>query len=190
VIGLNKGDEKVEAVLVKDAQDIFDYIECRTPLPELNERNRERMRRLGHIFIDEGQFIDWLFDSVRLRMYQGFKFYITGLLRTWKMEPFSQIDRLLTLADDIHVMHGYCEVCGRDASENQRLVRVGRRLSPVDYSEPIIAVGGKGNRGAVKNEYQARCKDCMEIPGKPYLAYSFPRYVPPSTLDEARRRMR
>jgi thymidine kinase len=177
-IGINSGDASIDAVLVRDAHDIMMYLECRTGNPGIDAANRKRMMRLGQVFIDEGQFLKDLYQVVRVRMYEGYRFYITGLLRTWKMEPFGEIAKLLTVADSINVMHGYCDKCRRQASESQRLMKSGRLWLPADYDEGVIAVGGKEDEGKVSDRYEARCKDCIDIPGRPPLAYEFKHYEP------------
>jgi thymidine kinase len=178
-IGLNDSDEQIPAVVVRDAHDMLMYLECRTGIKSLDAKNKTRMLRLGHIFVDEGQFIKDLADVVRLRVYQGYKFYVTGLLRTWKMEPFGEMPRLLTIAERINVMHGYCEKCHRAASESQRFVRKDGSWVTPDYDERVIAIGGKEKGRKIKDKYEARCKDCVVIPGRPDSRYHFDRYEPP-----------
>ena len=185
-ICLNSSEVKIPAIAVRDAHDIIAYIECRTGKSEIDESNRERMMRLGHIFVDEGQFMKDLYLNVRTKMYEGYKFYVTGLLRNWKMEPFGEMARLLTVADTINVAHGYCEVCGRVASESQRLIKKNGRWQKPHYTEDEIAVGGKESKDEVETVYEARCSDCTEVPEKPSLAYGFDSYKQPNWRKVAR----
>jgi thymidine kinase len=164
------------------------YIDGRTPFKEINEKSKKR--RLGHIFIDEGQFIKGIFEEVRTRMYQGYKFYITGLMRDFTMKPFNEIANLLTIADNINVMHAYCEACGREASESQRLVKQHSKWVKASYKlrekEQLgDGTGGKEEGKEIENRYEARCKDCLKVPGAPKPIYKFPRYTPPRSRREA-----
>jgi thymidine kinase len=63
---------------------------------------------------------------------------------------------LLALAERIDKLHAICVVCGASASRTQRLID-GR---PARYDDPIILVGGS-------ESYEARCRRCHEVPGKP-----------------------
>jgi len=182
VIGLNNHSKKIPAVLVRDIHDVLMYIEGRTPNKSLNEKIKQR--RIGHIFIDEGQFISGIYEEVKTRVYQGFRFYVSGLLRTYKLEPFGDIAKLLAMADEINVMQAYCDVCGRAASDSQRLIKQHGKWMPSDYRGENIAVGGKEKAEEVPVRYGARCKDCIDIPGMPESRYSFPRYDTPKTKKD------
>jgi thymidine kinase len=179
-IGFNNSEEKIPAVYIRTAEDVVRYIDGNTGIREIDEKSARR--RLGHIFIDEGQFIDGLAGVVRARVYQGYKFYITGLLRTAKMEPFGEIPKLLVLADSIDVMHGYCERCGREASESQKFTKIGDEWIPSDYYEDPIRPGGKEDSEEVVDKYEARCRHCIEIPNRPEPKYRFERYYPKVSL--------
>ncbi len=185
-IGLNNRAKKLEAITVENMSKLLEYIDGRTPNRNLNDELRQK--RISHIFIDEGQFIDGIYDGIKNRVYQGYRFYVTGLLRDFKMEPFrkalpggnpkndvepsvEEIPNLMAIADNISVMQGYCKVCGRNATDSQRLVKKNGVVRPANYSDPIVMVDGV-------NSYEARCKDCMEIPGMPDLKYDFSMYEP------------
>jgi thymidine kinase len=63
---------------------------------------------------------------------------------------------LMALAEQVDKLHAICVVCGASASRTQRLID-GR---PARYDDPIILVGGS-------ESYEARCRCCHEIPGRP-----------------------
>lgn len=187
-IGFHNSDERIPAVVVRNMDDILKYLDGETNIKEVDATSRKR--KLGHVFIDEGQFIAGISERVRERIYQGYKFYITGLMRDYRMQPFKEIANLLALADSINIMHAYCEVCGREASESQRLVKRKGKWAHAHFKGDKVLVGAKEEGKEIKDKYQARCIDCMKVPGTPKPVYKFPRYNPPRTRKEARRLMR
>ncbi|MFH1064490.1 MAG: hypothetical protein V1729_05395 [Candidatus Woesearchaeota archaeon] len=185
VIGMNNHKASIPAVLVRDMDDMIKYIKCETGIAELDSMNARSP--VSHIFIDEGQFIKGIYNGVNDMIYQGYRFYVTGLLRTFKMEPFGEMAELLAIADKISVMYAYCESCGLKATESQRLIVCQGEKFPAPYMDKDIAVGSKETDEKVTEVYEARCIDCMEIPGKPKGHYTFKRYVPISNSDFALR---
>ncbi len=176
VIGMNNHKASIPAILVRDMADVIRYIRGETGIDGLDSMNRKSP--VGHIFIDEGQFIEGIYAGVRDMIYQGYRFYVTGLMRTFKIEPFGEMADLLTIADNISVMYAYCEACGQKATESQRLIVRNGQKSPAPYLDKDIAIGSKEADEDVTEVYEARCMDCMEIPGKPKGDYSFKPYVP------------
>ncbi len=63
---------------------------------------------------------------------------------------------LLARAERVDKLHAICVTCGASASRTQRLID-GR---PARYDDPVILVGGS-------ESYEARCRNCHEVPGKP-----------------------
>jgi thymidine kinase len=63
---------------------------------------------------------------------------------------------LLALAERVEKLSAICVCCGAAASRTQRLID-GR---PARYDDPIILVGGS-------DSYEARCRKCHQVPGKP-----------------------
>ena len=53
-------------------------------------------------------------------------------------------------------LHAICVVCGAPACRTQRLING----QPANYNDPVILVGAK-------EVYEARCRDCHRVPGKP-----------------------
>ena len=187
-IGFHNSEEKIPAVVVRNMDDILKYLDGETKIKEVDAASRKR--KLGHVFIDEGQFIAGISDKVRNRIYQGYRFYVTGLMRDYRMQPFKEIANLLALADTINIMHAYCEVCGREASESQRLVKKNGKWAHAHFKGDKVVVGAKEEESEVKEKYEARCIDCLKVVGAPKPSYRFPRYNPPRTRKEARRLMR
>lgn len=81
---------------------------------------------------------------------------VAGLDQDFRGEPFGPMPMLLARAERIDKLHAICVVCGSSASRTQRLIN-GR---PARYDDPVILVGGS-------ESYEARCRTCHEVPGKP-----------------------
>jgi thymidine kinase len=107
--------------------------------------------------IEEVQFFD---DAVLPLMEKladrGVAVVAAGLDQDFRGEPFSFMSRLLCTADQVVKLHAICKVCGGDASRTQRLID-GR---PAAWDDPVILVGAS-------ESYEARCRHCHEVRGKP-----------------------
>jgi thymidine kinase len=109
------------------------------------------------VAIDEVQFLDWTIADVCTRLAdQGKRVMAAGLDQDFRGEPFGPMPLLLALAERVDKLSAICVQCGGDASRTQRLID-GR---PARYDDPIILVGGS-------ESYEARCRQCHEVPGKP-----------------------
>ncbi len=153
-IRTRNGPER-EAVFVQTGDQIRDYLENNPGIRE--------------VYIDEAQFIQGVFDTINDAIYQGYRFYVTGLHRDFKRDPFFDVPKLMTIADEINMHRAVCVRCGHPAVENQRLKKKGDMWLPVDYTDPIVLVGD--------DDYQARCLRCHELPGKPSGPYVFEPYL-------------
>jgi thymidine kinase len=109
------------------------------------------------VAIDEVQFFDSEIVAVVLRLAsKGIQVLLAGLDRDFRGEPFGEMPRLLTYAEDCVKLHAICMVCGEEASYTQRIVNG----IPANYNEPIIKIGAQ-------ESYEARCRAHHEVPGKP-----------------------
>lgn len=109
------------------------------------------------VAIDEIQFLNE--EAVDICEYladQGKRVIVSGLDRDFRGEPFSFMPKLLSLAEYVTKLSAICVKCHTPATRTQRIID-GR---PANYSDPIILVGAK-------DSYEARCRDCHEVPGKP-----------------------
>lgn len=109
------------------------------------------------VAIDEIQFLNE--EAVDICEYladQGKRVIVSGLDRDFRGEPFSFMPKLLSLAEYVTKLSAICVKCHTPATRTQRIIN-GR---PANYSDPIILVGAK-------DSYEARCRDCHEVPGKP-----------------------
>jgi len=113
------------------------------------------------VVIDESQFFGWEVSGVclKLSVTEGIDVVCAGLERDFRGEDFGPIPLLKAIRNvNIQRLKATCSVCGRKnkATETQRLIGG----QPAHYDEPTIQVGGS-------ESYEARCKRCHEIPGKP-----------------------
>lgn len=170
--------ETVTALLVNSADDITEYLKRK---PEIRD-----------VFIDEVMFldIDYVNGNAKTSMSgmlnnlssQGYRFYMTGLPRNFKREPFLEMPKLMCLATDIQMSNAYCVVCASPSTENQRMKLTGKGNYVVaNYDDPIVAPGGAKDEGADEKEkqvYEARCLEHFELPGAPKPKYEFPKWSP------------
>ncbi len=130
-----------EAEVVEQASQILDLLR-----PETNV-----------VAIDEAQFLDWsVADVARLLADRGLRVIVAGLDTDFRGEPFGPMPLLLAEAEMVDKLHAICVVCGAPASRTQRLING----QPANYDDPIIMVGAK-------EVYEARCRDCHKVPGRP-----------------------
>jgi len=130
-----------EAIPVGHAREILDHVG-----PDTNV-----------VAVDEAQFFDWeLSDVCRELAQRGLRVITAGLDMDFRGEPFGPMPLLMAEAEEVTKLQAICVVCGAPASRTQRLIND----MPAGYDEPIILVGGS-------ESYEARCRTCHEVPGKP-----------------------
>jgi len=136
------GKARTEATPVTSAREILDLIRPDTEV----------------VAIDEVQFFDWtIADVCGILANAGIRVIAAGLDQDFRGEPFGPMPLLMALAEQVDKLQAICVVCGAPASRTQRLID-GR---PARYDDPIILVGGS-------ESYEARCRRCHEVPGKPF----------------------
>lgn len=111
------------------------------------------------IAIDEVQFFDD--EIVEICDYfadKGKRVMVAGLDMDFRGVPFSVMPKLFTLAEFITKLTAVCTKCGAPATRSQRLIDG----KPARYDDPIILVGAS-------EKYEARCRHCHEVPGKPEI---------------------
>jgi thymidine kinase len=151
-VASHDGIAREDVIVVERAWEILDHI---TPDVEV-------------VAIDEVQFFDWrIADVCTLLANQGRRIIAAGLDQDFRGEPFGPMPLLLALAERVDKLHAICVVCGASASRTQRLID-GR---PARYDDPIILVGGS-------ERYEARCRNCHDVPGKPEPAETQANHTP------------
>jgi len=107
--------------------------------------------------IDEAQFFDWgIADIARALADKGLRVIITGLDMDFRGEPFGPMPLLMAEAEMVDKLHAICVQCGAAASRTQRLING----QPARYGDPIILVGAS-------EVYEARCRECHQVPERP-----------------------
>lgn len=117
------------------------------------------------VLIDEAQFLqqrvtrnrvrDWsLVFVVKELLQRGINVHVAGLNTTFLGHPFHPTADLMAIADDLIRLRAICTVCGDAADWSLRLMD-GQPVGP--GAELIVVAGGKGEEGAGKETYEARC---------------------------------
>lgn len=109
------------------------------------------------VAVDEVQFLDaGIVDVCAALAHQGKRVIAAGLDLDFRAEPFGPMPALMAQAEMVDKLQAICVVCGAPASRTQRLIN-GR---PAGYDDPVILVGAA-------EMYEARCRHCHEVAGKP-----------------------
>lgn len=138
--------KRVKSYVIGKASEIFDYID----------------ESVEVIAIDEVQFFDdEVVDICEYLADHGKRVMVTGLDMDFRGEPFGVMPRLITLAEFVTKLTAVCMKCGAPATRTQRLVN-GKASR---YDDPIVLVGAS-------ESYEARCRHCHTIEGKPSEKYS------------------
>ena len=140
-VASHDGVAREDAVVVCSAEDILRRLEVDTEV----------------VAVDEVQFFDETIADVCDHLAdRGLRVIAAGLDQDFRGEPFGPMPLLLARAERVDKLHAICVACGASASRTQRLID-GR---PARYDDPVILVGGS-------ESYEARCRNCHEVPGKP-----------------------
>jgi thymidine kinase len=145
-VASHNGIAREDVLVVDSAADILKVV----------DRNTEV------VGIDEVQFFDWSVADVCTKLAdQGRRVIVAGLDQDFRGEPFGPVPLLMALAERVDKLHAICVLCGASASRTQRLID----NRPARYDDSIILVGGS-------ESYEARCRQCHEVPGKPSIHVS------------------
>lgn len=109
------------------------------------------------IGIEEAQFFDRRLIAVvrRLTDVEKRRVIVCGLDTDFRGEPFEVVAALMAIADSVDKLTAVCVKCGEPATRSQRLIDG----DPAPADAPVIQVGGD-------ECYEARCRDCHEVPRK------------------------
>ncbi|MFA5007335.1 MAG: thymidine kinase [Candidatus Izemoplasmatales bacterium] len=138
---VSHNNNRTRSINISKASEIMKYVEKDTDV----------------VAIDEIQFLDE--EAVAICEYladHGVRVIVSGLDRDFRGEPFSFMPRLLAIAEEVTKLTAICVCCHTPATRTQRIVNG----KPANFHDPIILVGAK-------DTYEARCRHCHEIPGKP-----------------------
>lgn len=143
IASVNSHDGRAaEAVAIENAEDILTQVNGDTTV----------------VAIDEAQFFDENIVNVcrTLAEARGIRVIVAGLDLDFRGEPFHPVPELMAQAEDVNKLHAICVVCGEEASRTQRIING----EPANYHDPVIMVGAK-------EAYEARCRQCHKVPGRP-----------------------
>lgn len=131
-----------EAIAIEHPSEIVDHINGDTTV----------------VAIDEAQFLAQdLVDVCRqLAETREMRVIVAGLDMDFRGEPFGPIPHLLAQAEQIDKLYAICVKCGEEATRSQRLING----QPAHYDDPVIMIGAQ-------EAYEARCRHCHEVPGRP-----------------------
>lgn len=138
---VSHNNSRTKSINITKASEIMKYIEPDTEV----------------VAIDEIQFLDE--EAVDICEYladRGIRVIVSGLDRDFRGEPFTFMPKLLALAEEVTKLTAICLQCYTPATRTQRIIDG----KPANYDDPIILVGAK-------DSYEARCRHCHVVPGKP-----------------------
>ena len=111
------------------------------------------------VAIDEVQFLDdGICEVCNTLADRGIRVMAAGLDTDFRGEPFGPMPKLITQAEFVTKLTAVCNKCGAPATRTQRIIDG----KPAHYDDPIIMVGAA-------ESYEARCRHCHEVLGKPVL---------------------
>ncbi len=138
---VSHNNSRTTSINIAKASDILRYVDEKTDL----------------VAIDEVQFFDdEIVPIIESLASQGIRVIASGLDTNFRDEPFGPIPTLLAIAEEVDKLTAVCVICHRDATKTQRIVNG----LPANYDDPEILVGAH-------ESYEARCRHCHEVPGKP-----------------------
>ena len=133
----------VESIVVNSSAEILENVKDSTEV----------------VAIDEVQFFDeGICEVCNILADRGIRVMAAGLDTDFRGEPFGPMPKLITQAEFVTKLTAVCNKCGAPATRTQRIING----KPAHYDDPIILVGAA-------ESYEARCRHCHDVPGKPGL---------------------
>ncbi len=104
------------------------------------------------VLIDEANFFDPELHYVVMKLRSQADVFVTGLDKDFRGLPFGPMPHLLAIANEVHKLKAYCDVCKRELAEYTQMLEDGEPASAfVDTITP---------EGSIKNRiYETRCQD-------------------------------
>jgi thymidine kinase len=129
-----------------------------TVMPVIRATEQRIGKRIECIALDEGQFVQDLFQFTKRLLGLGYDVMVSGLELDFRGMPFGEMLDLSwlvrTYAGNVTELVAYCS-CGAKALYPQRLLEG----KPADYTSPIIMAG---------DNYEPRCEEHFVLPGRPH----------------------
>lgn len=114
------------------------------------------------VLIDEANFFDADLHYVVMKLRNQADVFITGLDKDFRGLPFGPMPHLLAIANEVHKLKAYCDVCKQELAEYTQMLEDGEPASA--FVQTITPEGSVKSR-----TYQTRCQE---------------HFVPPHDLDE------
>ncbi len=109
------------------------------------------------VLIDEANFFDADLHLVVMKLRNQADVFITGLDKDFRGLPFGPMPHLLAIANEVHKLKAYCDVCKRELAEYTQMLEDGEPASA--YVDTITPEGSVKNR-----TYQTRCQEHFVSP--------------------------
>ena len=122
--------------------EVVDGCSFHISLTEFEAENKELFDSARVIIIEEVQFFKDAYDFVKKHVDLGKSFIVAGLSGDYKMEPFDQISKLISIADNIVHLKAYCKICADGVTEAPFTKRItgGTEKVSVGAADQYIAV--------------------------------------------------
>ena len=120
-------------------------------------------KTVSYILIDEFQFLQMSTGELKAffdEFYDKFDFYIFGLNLDYRRSPFKLMASIMAMADDIQILGGYCDKCGKIPSKYS--LRLENDLpAKIEKEGQVILLDGEV-LDKTKVDYQSICNDCWK----------------------------
>lgn len=136
----------IPAKVVQSSAEILD---CVTPAIDL-------------VLIDEANFFDSNLHYIVMKLRNQADVFVTGLDKDFRGLPFGPMPYLLAIANEVHKLRAYCDVCKRELAEYTQMLENGQPASA--FVDTISPEGSSKNR-----IYETRCQE---------------HFIPPPDLDD------
>lgn len=135
------------------------------PVSSSREIEQALDRKTEVVAVEEAQFFDDALPELCVRLADSGKtVLVAGLDQDFRRRPFGPMGDLLVVADEVVKLRAICMRCGDLASHTQRIING----KPASYHDPVVLVGAA-------ESYEARCRNCHELPDAPGGRKSTPR---------------
>lgn len=109
-------------------------------------------KQYNFVGIDEAHFFDnHLVDIIDILLKEGYHVIVSGLILSFRGEPFGPMPWLVGRADEVTSLTAICDVdgCNHRATRSQRLING----EPAPYNSPLIVIEDQSKI----ETYEARC---------------------------------
>lgn len=109
------------------------------------------------VMIDEANFFDENLWRVVLKVRLQAEVFVAGLDKDYRGLPFGPMPHLLAIANEVHKLKAYCDVCKTESAEYTQMLDSGRPASAF-----INTISPEGS--AEGQTYETRCQEHFQPP--------------------------